>query len=165
MGFPARYHCPMTRRAAASLLALSLSVDGQKLEDKVTDKKISGEFHVKLTPQTPAAIEEPTLGRMAIDKQFEGPLSGHSKGMMTAFMTEVKGSAGYVAMERVTGKLDGREGTFVLQHSSTMERGTPKQSIFVVPDSGTAGLTGLSGSMIVRIEGGKHYYDFTYRLP
>ncbi|MBI4904798.1 MAG: DUF3224 domain-containing protein [Acidobacteria bacterium] len=131
----------------------------------MVEKNVTGEFHVKLTPQKPAEIEEPTLGRMAIDKRFEGPLTGQSKGMMTAFMTEVKGSAGYVAMEKVSGKLESREGTFVLQHSSTMERGAPKQNIIVVPDSATGALTGLSGSMVVRIEGGKHFYDFTYRLP
>ena len=157
----------MTRRAAIALLVMTLSAVGQKKPEgiKVMEKNVTGEFHVKMTPQIAASIEEPSLGRMAIDKQFEGPLSGQSKGMMTAFMSDVKGSAGYVAMEKVTGKLEGREGTFVLQHSSTMERGQPKQSVQVVPDSGTGALTGLSGSMIIRIESGKHFYDFSYKLP
>lgn len=131
----------------------------------MSEKKVTGEFQVKLTPQSPAPIEDATLGRMAIDKEFTGPLTAQSKGMMTAFMTATKGSGGYVAIEKVTGKLEGREGTFVLQHSSIMERGAQQQNIFVIPDSGTGELLGLTGKMLIRIEAGKHFYDFSYRLP
>jgi len=84
--------------------------------------------------------------------------------MLTA-MTDVKGSAGYVAIERVTGRLHGRRGSFVLQHSSALTRGAPLQSITVVPDSGTGQLIGLAGSMTVNIADGKHSYDFEYTLP
>lgn len=102
---------------------------------------------------------------MSIDKQFHGDLEGSSKGEMLAIQTAVKGSAGYVAMEQVTGSIQGRSGTFVLQHSATMNRGTPQLSITIVPDSGTAQLTGISGQLNIMIEGGKHSYDLEYTLP
>lgn len=120
-----------------------------------------GTFDVKLLPQP---TEEKTLSRMSIDKQFHGDLEAVSKGEMLAAMGNLKGSAGYVAMERVTGSLHGRTGTFVLQHSSTMTRGTPHQSITVVPDSGGDQLTGLTGSMTVIIADGKHSYEFEYTI-
>ena len=125
----------------------------------------AGPFDVKLTPQ-PAAdkADETVLGRMIIDKQFHGDLSATSRGQMLAAGTEVKGSAGYVAIERVTGKLNGREGSFHLQHSGTMNRGAPSLSITVVPDSGTGELVGLSGSMKIDIADGKHSYEFDYTL-
>ncbi len=99
---------------------------------------------------------------MSIDKQFHGDLEAASKGQMLAVRTAVKGSAGYVAMERVVGTLAGRAGSFVLQHSSTMTRGEPRQSITVVPDSGTDGLAGLTGTMTIEIKDGKHFYHFEY---
>jgi hypothetical protein len=102
--------------------------------------------------------------RMTIDKQFEGELQGTSTGEMLAVMTAVEGSAGYVALERVTGSLHGRQGSFVLQHSSTMVRGEQQQSITVVPDSGTGELRGLSGQLVIRIEAGQHFYEFEYVL-
>jgi hypothetical protein len=119
-----------------------------------------GPFDVKLLPQ-PTDTE---LGRMSIDKQFHGDLEGTSKGEMLAAQTAVKGSAGYVAMEKVTGTLKGRKGTFILQHSATMNRGTPQLSITVVPDSGTGDLVGLTGKMNIIIESGKHSYDFEYAI-
>jgi hypothetical protein len=128
--------------------------------------RASGTFEVKLTPQ--AADEKPgaaTLGRMSIDKAFRGDLEATSKGEMLTAGTGVQGSAGYVAVERVSGKLHGRTGTFVLQHSGTMTRGTPQLSVTVVPDSGTDQLTGLAGSLTIRIADGKHSYDFDYTLP
>ena len=79
-------------------------------------------------------------------------------------MTDVQGSAGYVAMERVNGKLHGRNGTFALQHSGTMTRGAPQLIITVVPDSGTGELAGLSGKMTINIVDGKHFYEFDYTL-
>ena len=104
-------------------------------------------------------------GRMSIDKQFHGDLEGTSAGEMLSAGTVTKGSAGYVAIERVGGTLAGREGTFVLQHSATMNRGVPSLSITVVPDSGTGDLAGLAGTMMIIIEDGKHSYEFEYTLP
>ncbi|MFZ0286195.1 MAG: DUF3224 domain-containing protein [Terriglobales bacterium] len=125
-----------------------------------------GTFEVKITPQTPdGKFEDATMGRMTIDKQFRGDLEGTSKGQMLTGMTDVKGSAGYVAMERVTGTLNGRSGTFILQHSATMTRGVPQLSVTVVPDSGTGQLVGLTGKMDIIINAGKHSYDFEYTLP
>jgi len=102
---------------------------------------------------------------MSLDKQFHGDLEGTSKGEMLAVQSGVQGSAGYVAMERVTGTLAGRSGTFVLQHSGTMNRGEPGLTITVVPDSGTGGLEGLTGKMTIAIREGKHFYGFEYELP
>jgi len=122
-----------------------------------------GTFEVKLNPQTGA--EGTSLGRMSLDKQFHGDLEATSKGEMLTAGTSVQGSAGYVAVEQVTGTLRGRRGTFILQHSGTMNRGTPHLTITVVPDSGTGELAGLAGSMDIQIEGGKHSYTFEYTLP
>jgi Protein of unknown function (DUF3224). len=121
-------------------------------------------FDVKLTPQEwDDKAERATLGRMSIDKRFHGDLEATSKGEMLTAGTAVEGSAGYVAIERVSGTLQGRSGTFVLQHSGTMTRGAPLLTIAVVPDSGTGQLLGLAGRM-TKIDGGKHSYDFEYML-
>ena len=125
--------------------------------------KIRGEFDVKMTP-LPAEEAAGPMGRFLLDKQYRGDLAGTSRGQMVAFRSATDGSAGYVAMEQVTGTLDGRAGTFVLQHSSLMTRGVPTQSITVVPDSGTGELAGLSGSMIVDVVDKKHFYEFTYEI-
>jgi hypothetical protein len=128
---------------------------------------VRGTFEVKLTPlkhDDPQA-EGAAILRMSIDKQFHGPLEATSIGQMLSAMTEVKGSAGYVAMERVTGELSGRSGTFVLQHSGTMNRGVPQLTLTVVPDSGNGQLVGLAGNMDIKIIEGKHYYEFAYTLP
>ena len=128
----------------------------------------TGPFEVKLAPQTDDKIGDPTVGRMSIDKQFHGDLEATSKGQMLAAMTDVKGSAGYVAIERVTGTLHTpsgvRSGSFALQHSGTMTRGAPLLSVTVVPDSGTGQLAGLAGKMTINIVDGKHSYDFEYTL-
>ena len=127
---------------------------------------VTGAFTVKLTPQSSDEAEGSALGRMAIDKQFHGDLDATSKGeMLSAMSAAVKGSAGYVAIERVTGTLQGRAGSFVLQHHATMTRGTPALSIIVVPDSGSGQLTGIAGTMSITITDGKHFYDFEYTLP
>jgi len=122
----------------------------------------AGTFDVKLAPQADEA--DATLGRLSIDKQFHGDLDGTSRGQMLTAGTDVEGSAGYVAMERVRGALHGRRGTFALQHSGTMTRGAPSLTIRVVPDSGTEELAGLSGSMSITIAEGRHSYDFEYAL-
>jgi len=126
---------------------------------------ISGEFHVTMQAEL---LSVPAsgfgLGRMSLDKRYEGPLTASGNGEMLSFMGAVQGSAGYVAMERVEGTLDGRSGGFTLQHSGTMTRGARALSVTVVPDSGSGDLTGLSGKLDIRIENGKHFYDFDYLL-
>ena len=126
----------------------------------------TGTFEVKVTPQTSDdSSQDAMLGRMSLDKQFHGDLQGASKGQMLTAGTAVKGSAGYVAIERVSGVLHGRSGTFILQHTGTMTRGALQLSITVVPDSGTDQLAGLAGTMNIIIAEGKHSYDFAYTLP
>ncbi len=126
----------------------------------------TGTFEVKLNPLDPYnKTKDQTIGRMSIDKQFFGDLEATSKGEMLTAGTAIKNSAGYVAIETVTGKLNGRSGTFVLQHTGTMTRGTPELSVTVVPDSGTGELSGLAGRMVIKIGDGKHSYEFDYTLP
>jgi len=128
----------------------------------VEESRVRGAFEVKLTPREGAAE---SVGRMTLEKSYLGALEALSRGEMLTAGTTVPGSAGYVAIERVDGELEGRVGTFILQHSATMTRGTPQLSIGVVPDSGTGELAGLVGRMQIEIEGGKHYYVFEYTLP
>ena len=124
-----------------------------------------GTFEVRLKPLTAydTAVGS-TLGRMSIDKEFFGDLAATSVGEMLSTRTGVEDSAGYVAIERVTGTLHGRRGSFILQHSSTMARGVPQQGIIVVPDSGTDELVGLVGTMTIIIADGQHRYEFSYSL-
>lgn len=124
--------------------------------------KATGDFDVKLQPQAP---DDSSIGRMLIDKQYHGDLEAGSKGQMLAFRSGVAGSAGYVAMEQVTGALHGRTGVFVLQHSGTMNRGESHLTLTVVPDSGTGELTGVAGAMQIIIADGKHSYVFEFTLP
>lgn len=124
-----------------------------------------GTFEVTITPQpADGAGDGAAVGRMSISKQFQGDLEASSQGQMLAMGTAVEGSAGYVAMEQVSGALHGRSGTFALQHSGTMTRGAPQLTVTVVPDSGTAQLAGLAGSMSIDIVDGEHRYDFAYTL-
>jgi hypothetical protein len=133
-------------------------------ENPVT-RHASGTFEVKLISQTAESkVGDPSVGRFSIDKLFSGDFEGTSKGQMLAVSTEVEGSAGYVAMERVTGTLGGHHGSFALQHSGTMTRGAPQLTVTVVPDSGTEGLVGLAGKMNITIVDGKHLYEFEYTL-
>ena len=125
----------------------------------------SGTFAVTMNPEPPYDVNEgASIGRVSIKKQFAGDLEGSSSVEMIGARSEVKGSAGYVAIERVSGTLHGRAGTFVLQHSGTMTRGRGELSVSVVPDSGTAELKGLSGRMTIEIVEGKHLYGFEYAL-
>ena len=129
-------------------------------------KHASGTFDVKVTPQAPEpGVGDPTVGRMSIDKVFHGDLDGTSLGQMLTAMTDVKDSAGYVAIERVKGVLKGRRGTFALQHTGIMDRGVSGLVITVVPDSGTGQLAGLTGTMTIDVRDGKHFYTFDYTLP
>jgi Protein of unknown function (DUF3224) len=123
-----------------------------------------GTFDVKVTAAAECAGDA-AIGRFLLDKQFHGGLEGTSDGEMLAAGAVAKGSGGYVAMEKVTGRLDGRKGTFVLQHSGTMTAGVPQMTVTVVPDSGTEQLIGIAGTMIIKIDAGKHSYDFAYTLP
>lgn len=128
--------------------------------------RATGPFDVQLK-QLPAyeTDADAMLGRMSIDKQFHGDLEATSRGEMITAGTPVKGSAAYSAVERVSGTLGGRRGTFVLQHTGVMDRGAPSLAITVVPDSGTGELAGLAGAMAIQIEAGKHAYTFDYTLP
>jgi hypothetical protein len=124
-----------------------------------------GTFEIEMEPQAPYDSSEGiALSRITIQKRFQGDLDATSTVEMLSAMTGVKGSAGYVAIERVHGSLQGRSGSFVLQHSGTMTRGEPQLSVSVVPDSGTAELKGLSGSMTIEVVSGQHSYRFEYRL-
>jgi hypothetical protein len=128
--------------------------------------KATGTFDVKINSLIPYnSSADAKLARMSIDKQFRGDLEATSQGEMLSAGTDIKGSAGYVAIERVTGTLNGRVGGFVLQHNATMTRGAPYLNIIVVPDSGSEELVGLSGTMQIIIEKGKHSYDFQYSIP
>jgi len=122
--------------------------------------RAKGSFTVRLEPQKDAAGP----ARMTIDKQFEGDLEATSQGQMLSAMGTVKGSAGYVAIETVTGKLQGRAGSFVLLHSGTMKRGVPQLSVSVVPDSGTGELAGIEGTMQIENNAGQHTYVFDYSV-
>jgi hypothetical protein len=125
-----------------------------------------GEFVVSMKPLAFEGADPGfRLGRMSIDKQISGDLAANTMGQMLSATTSTDGSAGYVALERVTGVLNGKRGTFVLQHTGTMSRGAPSLVVVVVPDSGTEELVGLEGEFKINIEEGKHSYEFTYRLP
>ena len=133
----------------------------------MSSQRATGSFDVKVTAQKPDSqvARAANLSRLTIDKRFQGDLEGISKGEMLALQTEVKGSAGYVALERVSGKLKGRAGSFVLQHSATMSRGEPDSEITVVPDSGTGELRGLSGKMSITVlPDGAHNYEFDFKI-
>ena len=132
----------------------------------MSQQHAAGPFDVTVTPQgQPDVLDGVTTGRMAIDKRYHGALEGSGVGEMLSAMTTTEGSAGYVAVERVTGTLDGRSGSFVVQHSGTMARGAQALAISVVPDSGTGELAGIAGTMRIRIEERKHFYEFDYELP
>jgi len=129
-------------------------------------KTASGSFEVQTRPLPHSdAAEGSRLGRFSLDKRFSGDLEGVGQGEMLTAMTTVQGSAGYVAIERVTGSLGGRHGSFVFQHAGTMAHGTQQLAITVLPDSGIGDLVGLSGRLAIRIADGKHFYEFHYDLP
>jgi Protein of unknown function (DUF3224) len=125
---------------------------------------IKGNFDVKMTPASEDTADGVPLGRFLLAKQYHGDLTAASKGEMLTAGSIATGSAGYVAIERVTGSVQGRKGSFALQHTGTMNRGAPTLSIHVVPHSGTDQLTGLAGSMNIIIADGKHSYEFDYSI-
>ncbi len=125
-----------------------------------------GTFTVSLTPQhTDGTPDETAMGRLSIAKTWSGGIDGTSSGEMLTAMTSMKGSAAYVAVERVRGSVDGREGTFAMYHRGLSDRGVQSLSIEVVPDSGTGALVGIVGELSIVIAGGVHSYDLAYRLP
>ena len=125
-----------------------------------------GQFTVQIVPQgEPVAIDGVALGRASLSKQFEGDLVGTSTGEMLSALTRVGGSAGYVAIERVSGTVGGRSGSFVLQHSGLMTRGDQSLAITLVPDSGTGELSGIAGTFAITIEGRTHSYTLNYAFP
>lgn len=123
--------------------------------------RATGSFDVKLNTLDGY---EASIGRRSLDKQFHGDLEATSKGEMLAVMNMATSSGAYVAIERVTGTLGGKRGSFALFHASTMTRGEGNQSVRVAPGSGTEELEGLSGSMLIIIDGGKHRYEFDYEI-
>jgi Protein of unknown function (DUF3224) len=125
-----------------------------------------GTFSVEIRPVgEPVMSEGVSTGHMSLSKEFEGDLLGSSQGTMLTAMTSIKGSAGYVAIERFTGTLHGRTGAIVFQHSGVMNRGAQQLTITVVPDSGAGELAGISGSLSITIVDRKHFYEFDYSLP
>ena len=151
--------------AVVSSVVLNSQIFSVDKKEAVVMSRASGTFEVKLAPLALAdKAADATLARMSIDKQFLGDLQATSKGEMLSAGTAAKGSAGYVAIERINGKLHGRSGTFILQHSGTMTRGDGQLTVTVVPDSGTGELIGLTGKMAINIIDKKHLYDFEYTL-
>lgn len=127
--------------------------------------KANGSFEVTMNAEPPfEVVDGVALARARFEKRFFGPLEAESVVHMLSARTSIEGSAGYVAVERVAGSLAGRRGTFVLQHTGVMTRGTPSLTITVVPDSGTGELCGLAGMMQIRIVDGKHFYELEYTL-
>lgn len=128
---------------------------------------ITGEFSVDLDPIEPYTngIDGVKIRRMSLDKTFRGELSATSQGEMLSAMTPTKGSAGYVAIEQVSGMLSGKKGSFVLQHFGVMASGTDRLILEIIPDSGQLELEGISGKMTIKMEEGKHFYEFDYELP
>jgi hypothetical protein len=164
-----RYTRSVLFRFAIAVLALaafaSAQSQSQPLRSSPMPHRATGTFNVQVAPLDPYNKDDKSLGRFSLNKQFHGALEGTSKGEMLSAGSPTS-SGGAVAIEKVTGKLDGRSGTFVLQHSSFMNRGTPQNwNISVVPDSGTGELAGISGKMEIIIEGNRHSYVFDYTLP
>ncbi len=129
-------------------------------------RQASGTFDVQVIPKSlDGPVEEATLGRYALDKVYHGGLEGTGRGQMLTAGSPKEGSAGYVAIERFEGKLDGREGSFALMHRGTMTPAGQILEVTVVPGSGRGALAGISGTLEIRIEGKEHFYDFAYELP
>lgn len=129
-------------------------------------QRASGQFEITMNPVAPAGEgEAATPGRMLLEKQYGGDLVANGNGQMLIAMTSTKGSAAYVAIELVSGTLAGKQGSFVLQHAGTMNRGVDQLSISIVPDSGTEQLTGISGILAIRRVERQHFYDLDYVLP
>jgi hypothetical protein len=148
----------------AALLALAINAPQSPAETKeIPMQHAHGTFTVDVHPLTPAPAEG--LSRFSIDKQIHGDLEATSKGEMFGAGEYAKGAAGYVAIETVSGTLDGKHGSFVFIHLTTMDANGPRMQVIVAPGSGTEELKGIAGTFTIRIENGKHFYDFDYTLP
>ncbi len=146
--------------AMAALAAIAIASPVMAEEPEMHHAK--GEFEVKLVK---ISADDEALMRMSIGKQFSGDLVADSMGQMMAGGNEANGARVYVALETVTGALDGKTGSFILAHRGTMTKDAQALSVIVVPDSGTDELTGIGGTLDIQITGGKHYYTFDYTLP
>ena len=152
--------------AASHFLCLLGALPLAAQKDSDVTQHATGTFEVKISPVDPAfKFDDNPISRMSLDKQFHGDLEAVSKGEMLSGGTPANGSGGYVAMERVSGSLGGRTGTFLLMHNGTMENGSYHLNVMVVPGSATGQLAGLSGKMEIIIQAGKHSYDFAYTIP
>jgi len=148
-----------------ALIAAALTLGASAPETKEGPKMMhaKGEFEVKLVPLQDDMPDK--MGRMSLDKKFTGDLVGTGRGQMISGMGEVEGSGVYVAVERVSGTIGERTGTFLLYHQGVMTRGTPNLKVLVVPDSGTGDFKGITGTLNINIAAdGKHFYDFEYAL-
>ena len=157
----------LLRRDFGAILFLSLLVPAAVAAQEAKVSRVAkGEFTVAMKPLALEGVDAAAkLGRMSLDKQITGDLVAATQGQMFTAVTDVQGSAVYVAVERVAGTLDGRRGSFVLHHRGVMDRGRQDLSIAVVPDSGTGELAGIAGDFRIVIEGGRHAYEFEYSLP
>jgi hypothetical protein len=153
-------------KCLVALLSLTLGVAAtlEARNEAVMTAHAKGTFDVKVTPQPADDPAGGPFGRLFLDKQFHGDLEARSNGQMLASGTGAESSGAYVALERVSGALHGRRGSFVLQHNGTMRKGVASMTVTVVPDSGTDELTGLAGKMTILIAGGTHSYAFEYTL-
>lgn len=159
-----RHMKPLCRAMLAGLACMA-SATAIAQEGQMT-KTARGEFTVSLKPlELEGAESSDKRGRMSIDKRITGDLVATTHGQMLTAMSEVQGSAVYVAIERVTGTLEGRHGSFVLHHRGVVERGQSSLSVSVAPDSGTGGLAGIAGDFRIILEDGQHAYEFAYSLP
>ena len=145
----------------AGLMMFSAAYSATTLQHGESMQTVKRKFEVTMQPQKDGDFN---AGRMTLDKSYEGALNAVGKGQMLSHVTDVKGSAGYVAIEHVTGTLEGNSGTFVLQHSGMMSAGDQALDIKIIPDSATGELTGLKGSMHIDIVDGEHFYILTYSL-
>ena len=152
------------RLAASSLLLAILPLSAAGVAAPALHRA-SGPFDVTMTPDGPSDKDGVTrTARMLLDKRYAGALAAEGKGQLLSAVTDTEGSAAYVAIERITGTVHGKHGSFVIQHTGTMRAGERQLSIRIVPDSGTGELAGISGTMAIRMEGSKHFYDLHYTL-
>lgn len=159
-------HNPLVRAGPLTLLLLGAAAFALQAKEPIL-MKAHGTFTVKTAGQTRDNPEAEGAGidRLSLSKRFEGTLDAASQGEMLAMGDGVESGA-YVALEKITGTLEGRQGSFAMMHRSGMAKGTPQHwSIMVVPDSGTDELAGIEGTMTITIRDGKHFYDFDYSLP
>ena len=156
----------MTRHLVLALALVATLAAGAAFAEETAMHHAKGEFDVQVTPKEldgPAA--DPSFSRLALAKTLRGDLEGTGAGQMLAAGGPDSGAGAYVAIERITGKLDGKEGSFALMHNGTMDASGYHLDVTVVPGSGTGELQGISGTFTILIEGGKHSYDFAYQLP